>query len=125
MTGLVPQVVDRPGASTYRARKPPISIPVRLCGMDADGILGVRCHDTDVALLAVIAGVDDTTIAPDLAELLLADEVGVVLLWVRWIPDDYEHPDGPGSWERETRGTVGATPAVLFTTPATIDRLDL
>lgn len=113
MNGLpipgVPQVVDRGDGSTYRARKPPEAIPVHLCGF-GPGVLVLRCHDTIVAALALA----------DLPHDLEADALNLAgePIWVRWVPDDYDEPaNGCGSYERELRGTAGATPAVLFAQP--------
>lgn len=122
---LVPQVVERgEGVPAYKARKPPLACVAHLCGLGG-AILVVRCHDGDVALAAVCVAVDDNTVPADLAaELVIepsidlpGDEVAIPTasqIWVRYVPDDYSNPDAGGSYERELRGTIGATPAVLF-----------
>lgn len=116
---LVPQVVDRGDGTTYRARKPPEAIAVRLCGYGR-GILVLRCHDLDVAhvatFAALLARAEGGRVRVSRTEFA-AWEAGVagVPLWVRYVPDEYPPgPDTGGSWERELRGTAGATPAVLF-----------
>lgn len=115
---LVPQTVPRPGGNPYRARKPPVACPTRVCGFDL-GILVLRCHDFDTALAAVLEGHASGEISTRLAAELLgghdaASQLPHHNVWVRWVPDDYAHPDTGGAWERELRGTAGATPAVLF-----------
>jgi hypothetical protein len=119
---LVPQTVPRgEGVTPYRARLAPVACPTRVCGFDL-GILVLRCHDFDVALAAVLEGHANGEISTRLAADLLggydaAHRLPHQNVWVRWVPDDYAHPDTGGAWERELRGTVGATPAVLFANP--------
>lgn len=114
---LEPQTVERPGGRPYRARKPPTIAAVWLCGYASDGLLVLRCHDVDLAV-AMVLDAGDTRTVDQLAELARP-------LWVRWVCDDLENPTEGGSWEREERGTVGATPAVLFAredpTPRPVD----
>lgn len=122
---LIPQRVSRGDAGpTYVARKPPVALVAHLCGL-GESILVLRCHDGDVALAAVCVAVEDDSVPADLAEALIVDpstDVGndeieiptASQIWVRYVPDDYDDPNAGGSYERELRGTVGATPAVLF-----------
>lgn len=123
--GIPRQVVERPGNPSYRARKPPEAIRVHLCGFD-DGILVLRCHDEHVAEEVVLrawrAGqLDPREIVPAWFDRV---DVPARSIWVRWVVDDpAQWPNGPGSWERELRGTLGATPAVLFATADTTDRI--
>lgn len=127
----LPQVVERgEGARPYRARKPPEAITAHLCGF-GPGILVLRCHNGDVALEAIGRAVDAGTVPADLAHELVIepgrdagdDEVEIdtaAQIWVRYVPELNERgvlADGPGSYERELRGTAGATPAVLFAQP--------
>lgn len=123
-----PQVVDRgEDASPYRARKAPEAHVVHLCGFD-EGIVAFRCHDLTVAIEAVRDAIDAGTIPRDLVESLpyVSDldehrrpKVGPhpERVWLRWVPEDPAKPTEGGVWERELRGTVGATPAVLFARP--------
>ncbi len=109
-----PQVVERgEGVSPYRARKPPEAVEVKLCGF-GEGLLVVRCHDLDVAnLVAFGAWLEaGTPSSPAWREFVTCGRAEQI--WVRYVPDDYEHPDAGGSYERELRGTAGATPAVLW-----------
>lgn len=106
-----PQVVDRgPHVSPYRARKPPEAIEVHLCGY-GPGILVLRCHDVSLAIDVLLDDRSDLTASPSWISW------PVEPIWVRWVPEDYDEPTGPGSYERELRGTIGATPAVLFARP--------
>lgn len=119
------QTVERgDGARAYVARKPPEVVEVRLNGY-TPGILVLRCHDTDVAAVVAFGAYltshvrDGGRIDPDTIEAFLPFATGdpALPLWVRWVPETYPpDPDRPdaGVWERELRGTVGATPAVLF-----------
>lgn len=113
-----PQVVERgEGVRPYRARKPATAIVVHVNGYD-EGILVLRCHDPEVATYALNAAIDEGRIARDFVErltILLGCPTWPV--WVRWVPEDPHVPDGPGVYERELRGTVGATPAVLIARP--------
>ena len=128
MTALAPQVVERGGGVVaYRARKPPEAIVVHLCGYD-HGIAVLRCHDPDTALVAVGNAIEAGTVPADLAQRVILDRripdgddttriVTAAAVWLRWVPDTYGDPDTAGRWERELRGTIGATPAVLFAYP--------
>lgn len=110
-----PQVVARgPGVTPYRARKPPELQLARLCGYGA-GVLCLRCHDLDLAVAMLLD--DDLlvgTAGGDALDVLVETAARV---WLRWVPDEYGNPESPGAWERELRGTTGATPAILFTHP--------
>lgn len=107
-----PQVVERgEGVSAYRARKPPEALPVKLCGF-GEGILVLRCHDLDVADVTVA---DATETDPAIAALnRQTDRLPGSPIWVRWVPEDPEDMAAGGVYEREERGTIGATPAVLY-----------
>jgi hypothetical protein len=123
-SALAPQVVERGlGVVPYRARKPPQAITTHLCGIGR-GILVLRCHDLHVAAEAVVEALDRGDVPADLVDdvsrLVRIDGRFRVVndytrLWVRYVPTEYGNPDAGGVWERELRGTVGATPAVLFT----------
>ena len=111
------QVVERPGLPPYRARKPPEALLVTLNGY-TPGILVVRCHDLDVANVLAFARFLEAH--PEGPRTLPTSEawgpfvagVDPLRLWVRWV---FDHEDPTvGVWERELRGTIGATPAVLF-----------
>lgn len=109
MTTLEPQTVDRGDTvPPYRARKPPEAIPVKLCGFDS-GVLVLRCHDPAVAVEAIATAIVTRTLSPTMVPTVTG-----VRIWVRFVLDDYDNPAAGGVWERELRGTAGATPAVLF-----------
>lgn len=107
---IPPQVVDRGDTlAPYRARKAPEAVRVHLCGR-GPGIAVLRCHDVNIADQLVHDSWYDPDLWPD-AELLVVEPE---LVWLRWVPDDPHRWDDAGVWERELRGTIGATPAVLF-----------
>lgn len=113
---IPPQVVERGrSAAPYRARKAPEAVEVHLCG-HGRGILVLRCHDLDVATVVAFGAWLDAgqPLTGDAWTTFLSGEKPGVRVWVRWVLDDYSDPAAGGSWERELRGTVGATPAVLF-----------
>lgn len=96
----LPQEVRRSDGTLYRARKTPKAIPVHLCGF-TDGVLVLRCHDREIA---VGVALDEGLL--DLHDL---DRLDRGPLWVRYVVE-YD------AYERELRGTTGATPAYLFAT---------
>lgn len=118
------QTVARDDGRPYVARKPPEVVEVTLNGY-TPGILVLRCHDLDVANVAAFGAFlsshsrDGNVSALDPSDPFLSFATGdpALPLWVRWVPDTYPpdpaRPDA-GVWERELRGTIGATPAVLF-----------
>lgn len=115
---IPPQIVER-GAhvAAYVARKPPEAVVVDLCGFAAGGILVVRAHDrrvTDALALDAIANPRHAAYDAEPHELVA---VHAAQVWTRYVPIEYGNPDAGGTYERELRGTVGATPAVLYARP--------
>lgn len=112
MIELTPQTVIRGDGTTYRARKPPAALTVHLCGYDT-GLLVLRCHDRDTAVAAVLDALDGGEQLPPLDPARPGWSVDELArldrgpMWVRYVIQY-------AAYERELRGTAGATPAYLF-----------
>lgn len=110
---LVPQVVARgDSVAPYRARKAPEAVPAHVCGY-GPGTLVLRCHDLDLAVALLLDRFAAEPGVWDLDELVESSSK----VWIRYVPNEYGNPEAGGVYERELRGTAGATPAILFAVP--------